>query len=68
MKALKAFFIKMFWNFLIILAVILAAIYVLDFPLFVRIVGNTLEGAIAFGIIGCVIFVAIKKRLPFTKA
>jgi len=68
MKALKAFFKTMFLNFLIIAAVVMAAIYVLNFPLFVRIVGNTLEGAIAFGIIGCVIFVAIKKRLPFTKA
>jgi len=67
MKALKAFFKTMFWNFLIFIVLIGALVAIADFRLFMQLVGPLLQAVIAFGLIFCVAFVAIKKRLPFFK-
>ncbi len=67
MKAVKNFFKTMFLNFLIFIVVIGALVAVADFRLFMQLVGPLLQAMIAFGLVFCVAFVAIKKRLPFFK-
>lgn len=67
MQRIKNFFWRMFRNFLIIITLIGALIAVADFRLFMQLLGPILQATIAFGIIFCVGFAMIKKRLPFMK-